>query len=216
MRSKAILISRVCAVWCVAVVLGMPALARGGIDQSLRNAIDTEFPPARPHRGLLTAQAAIEPQKVNTYVVLLRGGIPAGKAEFFITNQEYDYRASVIDVATESISTRRGKVYAYLPVGQVMLVAETKYSHRTVYLKLLSASVYEGRRLSEKHPSRVATMVGFTLPREMVTQRDRDAALAALTKWVRPFHSLDAAMAFAEELSSPQAAHSKSHGATTR
>lgn len=182
----------------VALIGGWSVPAQAGMKPSLRAAVDGHFAPAQPHRGLETAQEPIDAAKVHTYVTLAHGAIAAAKAEWFVTNQAYEYRPVLIDVAKGTITTRRGKVYTYLDRGVVMMVTATEYSGNTIYLKLLSADVH--RSMKEKHPSRVGVMLGFKFPAAQLSDSNANAVIAEIQKWVRPFRDYRAAAEFSAQL----------------
>lgn len=169
--------------------------ASAAVPQGLRAVVEDHFAPAQPHHGLETAQAAIDPTKIRTYVTLVQGGIAAAKAEWFVTNQAYEYRPVVIDVATGTPKTRRGKVYTSLDRGTILFVAGVEFSGNTIYVKLLSADIH--RSISESHPSRVGVLLGFKFPAAQLTDGHVDAVIAEMMKWIHPFRNYESAAAFA-------------------
>lgn len=181
--------------------LAVPAEAK--LPPKIAEAIESAYPPAEPHRGLDSAYVQPEPAKLKGAAVVMKGGVPAERARFFISWDEYDYRGVAVDLrrGKEEVTTRRGAPYAYLKPGDVMLVAGIKELGGTVYLKLLSAEVYvpENRR-SEKRHSRVAVMLGFTLPKAILADDDAPAALAAIGEWLKPFPNCDEAKAYAMKI----------------
>lgn len=160
--------------------------AHAKFSASIRDAVQSAYTPAEQHRGLQTAAEPLEWSKVHTFVVLEHAGIPADKAFWFVTNQEYQYRGVAVDLATSRMTTRRGSIYTYLDRGLVMFVSGVNFSGKTVYLRLLSADVYHPKEHAERYPSRVGVTLEFPLTPEM---RSGDAApvLAALAAWVQPF-----------------------------
>ena len=169
------------------------------IDRATRTRIEATFQPAVEHPGLRNHQELLLPGNLRGFVTLVQGGIPAEKSEFFITNNVYEYRPVVVDVKSGSTTTRRGKAYTYLDRGMVMIISGVKYFGNTVYLELLSSNIYAKHTLKEKHPSRVAVMLGFKLPAATVAAGS-DAVIAELSKWVQPFRDRGNAEEFAEEL----------------
>lgn len=180
---------------------GLSSVAWAKLPEALRTAVTAEYRPAVDHPGLHSAQEPLEPGQLRGFVTLVQGGIPAAKAEWFVTNQDYDYRPVVVDLATNTLKSRRGKIYTFLDTAQVLLIADTLYSGNTVYLKLLSAEPFQPLVRTERHPSRVGVMLGFKVPRSM-TSDDGTAALQALQAWVRPFPDRAGAEAFAVTLRS--------------
>lgn len=185
----------------IAVALCLPLPLDAKIAPSVRERIAARFPPAVPHRGLLNAQDPLEPGKLRGFVVLLKDGLPAEKAFWFITNQDYEYRPVVID--GETIATRRGPTYTYLRMGQVMAIAALEFSGNTVYLKLLSPEIVAHAGSKENHPSRVAVMLGFRLSKHVAAE-DPAGALAAIETWLKPFPDQPSAAAHAARLISPK------------
>ena len=160
------------------------------------------YPPAIEHRGLKNAYYEPESSKLKGYVVIEKGGIPAERARYFISFEEYDYRGVVVDLSKDDrISTRRGPVYAYLQRGDVMAVVDVTSLGRTVYFKLMSADIYvPDERRSDKHFSRVTVMLGFKFPKEVFKADDSKYVIEKLGEWIRPFTGLDAAEAYANGL----------------
>ncbi|MBI2346114.1 MAG: hypothetical protein HYV03_04370 [Deltaproteobacteria bacterium] len=181
-----------CVICLFSATAALPAHAR--FAKTVRAELVARFVPAMMHRGLLTAQEPLEHGKLRGFVVIERDGLPADKAYWFITNQEYSYRPVII--ADDTITTRGGLAYMFLKRGQVMAVTGIEYSGQTVYLKLLSPEpvVPPGRR--ERFPSRVATMVGFKFPKA-VADGDPAAVLATIESWVKPFPDRAGAEAYA-------------------
>ncbi len=176
------------AALCVAQV------AHAKIPASVRTMVENIFAPALPHRGLTTAQEPLQPNLLHGAVRLLLGAIPAEKADWYITNTKYDYRPTVIDVATEEQTTRRGHVYTYLDRGQIMIISAVEYSGSTIYLKLLSPDAMQRSGGGEAHPSRLAAMVGFKFS-DALLNGPADAVITAMQKWLEPFASIESAFA---------------------
>ena len=183
-------------------LLLLPAVALAGMPPKVERALRDSFPPAEWHHGLETAAEQIDPGKLRGYVVVLRGGIPAERARFFITWEDYDYRGVTIHADKgDEITTRRGAPYTYLQPGTVMAVADLSDFNTTAYLKLISPEVYvPDERALEKHHSRVTVMLGVKLPKDLLKADDEQAVLAKLDEWLKPFKSLDEAKAFATQL----------------
>lgn len=186
----------------LSVVLFLPAVGVAKIGTSVREQVVARFPPAATHRGLMTAQSPLEPEKLRGFVVIEKGGIPAEKAFWFVTNQDYEYRPVVIE--DETIATRRGTTYTYLQPGQVMAITALEFSGNAVYLKLLSIAPVAREGAREKHPSRVATMLGFKFPKA-VAASDADAVLNTIASWCKPFPDRAGAEAYAAQVNASTA-----------
>lgn len=160
---------------------------------------DENYPSAKWHHGLETAAVKPDFSKIAGYVVLMKGGIPAERAEFYISWGEYDYRGVTIE--GDKVKTRRGSIYTFLKSGDVMAIAKTNKIGRTFYLKLISPDVYipDNRREDKRH-SRVTTAVGIKLPKDVYDSDNTDAALNVFGGWFKPFTNLDDAKAFADTI----------------
>jgi hypothetical protein len=173
-------------------------------DLAIDDAVYKAYTPAVMHYGLKSAYENPDPEKLRSFVVLERGGIPAERARFFVTWSDYDYRGVVIHLndKDEKITTRRGKPYTYLKRGDVMAVVDYKRFNTTVYLKLLSADVYipENKKNDKRH-ARVSVMLGFKFPRGIIKRDDSDAVLAAMAQWLKPFPDVQQAKAYARGIS---------------
>lgn len=179
------------------ILTSVPAYA--GISENIKNAISHAYVAAEQHRGLETAQEPIDAGKLRDYVVLAQGGIAAEKARWYVTNQEYDYRPVVLDIKNNKIKTRRGKIYTFLDAGEVMILAGVKYSGNTVYLRLLSAEVYENN-IKEKHPSRVGVLVGLKFPNNLLNSENAEPVLTKLNELLPSFRNLALANSYAKSL----------------
>lgn len=147
---------------------------------SFKDAFEAEFRPAQRHRGLEIAEAPLDPKKLNGFVEVMRDGIPAEKADWFIGYENYEWRGAYI--TGDSISTsRRDKPYAYLKPGDVMAVAAVEYQLGKVYMKLISPEVYIAAGEKGRHPSRVTTMLSLDI---------NDQTLPVIRKWVRPTNAV--------------------------
>ena len=176
------------------------AVAGAALPAAIDKAVLSTYPPAVAHKALKSAHAEPDPAKLRGFVVVEKGGVPAERARYFISFQEYDYRGVVVDLSKEgAVSTRRGKIYTYLKRGDVMAVAGVESFGRTIYLKLISAGVYvPGERSGDKHFSRVTVMLGFEFPKEVFKADDADAVIQAMGEWLKPFPNADAAEAYAK------------------
>lgn len=165
----------------------------------IEQALLTNYPPAQEHHGLESAHVPPDPGKLNGFVVLERGGVPAERARFVISWEAYDYRGAVVDLKKEeALTTRRGPVYTYLQRGDVLAVAGLKDFNNTIYMKLLTPEIYipENRRQEKRH-SRVTVMLGFKFPKEVIKADDAEAVVKALGEWLKPFSNVEAAQAYA-------------------
>lgn len=191
------------AVFALFAVCPSPAHAK--IPPKIMAAVVGTYPPAEDHPGLQSAHEEPIAGKLHGYVVVEQGGIPAERARFLISWEQYDYRGAVVDLRKGGlVETRRGEIYTYLQRGDVMAVAGIKEFAGTIYLKLLSADVYtpENRR-SEKRHSRVTVMLGFRLPKEVLAGDDAEWVLGKMKEWLKPFQDVDAAKAYAAKLTKP-------------
>lgn len=196
------------------LLLAMPAQAK--FPPKIEQAMYAAYPPAEPHRALETAYEQPDPSKMRGYVVLERGGIPAERARFFISWQEYDYRGVVIHLdKDEKMTTRRGAPYTYLQRGDVMAVAGIKYFHRTVYLKLLSSDTYvpENKAKGKRH-SRVTVMLGFKFPKKVIKEDDAEEVIGSIEKWLTPFPDVKEAQAYVTKIRGEAGEASKASKAT--
>lgn len=193
---------------CIVPAIFITSLAEAKLPQKISDEIANTFKVAEPHHGLDTAYVPPDPSKLRGAVVILRGGIPAEKARYFISWDEYDYRGAVVhaeknspqsaDGASGELTTRRGAIYTYLQPGDPMIVVGIKDFSGTVYLKLLSPDVYvPDNRRSEKRHSRVTVMLGFKLPKELVSKDDAEGVLKLIGEWIKPFQAVDSAKAYA-------------------
>lgn len=153
------------------------------------------YVPAQANYGLDRAVVAPDPSKWGGFVVLMKGGLPAERAAFYINWEDYDYRGVTID--GEEIKTRRGSVYAFMQKGDVMAVAGIDKMGRALYLKLITPDVYiPENRQSDKRHSRVTNMINFKLPKDVYKSDDAEKAMQILEEWFKPFENLDEASKF--------------------
>lgn len=159
-----------------------------GMPQKISDAINVNFPKADPHRGLEVAYENVDPSKIHCYVVVEQGGIPAERARYFISWDDYDYRGVVVHLdKDEKIATRSGAPYAYLQKDDVMMVADVKYFNDTIYFKLISADIYKPEaKLSEKKFSRVTVMLGFKFPKRIIKSGDAEFVIKEILRWLNP------------------------------
>ena len=159
------------------------------------NELEFVYPPAEWHRGLDSPSEPIDPLMVKSYAVILKGGIPAERAEFYIGWEDYDYRGASIE--GDEIKTRRGSIYTFLRPGDVMAVVNIDHMGKRLYMKLISADVYiPENRSGEKRHSRVTVMLEFKLPKDVYNNDDAEKALELVSDWIKPFRDIDDAKAF--------------------
>lgn len=181
------------------MVLSFPAMA---VPKKFMEAVRDAYPPGEPHRGFETAYEDLDPNKLRGFIVVQQGGIPAERARFFISWDDYDYRGATIHLDEQGrISTRIGSVYAYLQRGDVMTVADVKQFGDVVYLNLITPDVYipDARGVEKRH-SRVTVGLGFEIPKSVVKSGDADELLRLMAEWVKPFKNKDDADRYAREL----------------
>lgn len=186
--------------WILLIGLLWPLPLHAKITAPVREQLEARFPPAVAHAGLLTAQEPLDPAKLRGFVVLEKDGIPAGRAFWFITSQEYDYVPVVIE--GDSLSVRRGKAYTFLQRGQVMAIAGVEWSGNTVYFRLLSPDHVVRATKLERHPSRVAVMLGFKLPKATM-EGEADTVRQTIEPWLKPFPDRASAEAYATRYTQP-------------
>lgn len=157
------------------------------------------YQPADWHRALESAYEQPNPSKLRGYVVLMRGGIPAERAAFYISWSDYDYRGVTID--GDKVTTRRGQPYTYLQTGDVLAIADTDRMGRILYLKLITPEVYiPENRANQKHHSRATTQIAFKMPKDVYKGDDAGKAMELLGEWFKPFTNIDDAKSFAVSL----------------
>ncbi|MBU4484254.1 hypothetical protein KKA47_02405 [bacterium] len=157
------------------------------IPENLKKDIESMYRPATPHRGLDSAYEELDLSKINTYVVLKQGGIPAEKASWYITWSDYDYRP--VRIKDDKVKTRSGSVFAYLKAGDVLAVSYVEYASKFVYLKLITPQIYKPSVAKEKKYSRVTAMLGFQFPKNVISNADSKTILKKLNEWVEPFNT---------------------------
>lgn len=154
---------------------------------------------AEMNYGLKRATVAPDPNKWGSFVVLMKGGLPAQRAEFYIGWGDYDYRGVTIE--GDEVKTRRGKIYTFLKKGDVLAVVDTDRLGGTLYMKLITPEVYvPENRQSDKRHSRVTCQVAFKLPKEIYNSDDVAAAMNIVGEWFKPFTTLDAAKEFSQSI----------------
>lgn len=179
-------------------ILTLSSAIYAKLPENVRQQIEAEYAAAVWHRGLESAQEPVDWSLVRDFAVLEVGAIPAEKAFWYITNQDYEYRSSVVDLGKDSLKTRRGKVYTYLDAGTVMIVSAVKISGNRIFVKLLTPEIFSPPARHEKRPSRVGAVLEFKVPK---AQRDDGAAIVtALQSWIKPFETRAAAEAYAKTL----------------
>jgi hypothetical protein len=168
------------------------------ISRELEEAVENTYTPSLPQDGLISAQAGLDSEKLRTIVVVEKGGIiPAERAFYFITPQNYDYRGAVID--GESVKTRNGRPYMYLPQGAVMAVADVVRSGRTIYLKLISLRAMQSSTRPKKKATRVTVMLGFKFDKSVYDNNEVIKVLSKIKEWVTPFSNVNDAVAYSEK-----------------
>lgn len=185
-----------------AMALLIPLAASAGAPKKIAQSFRETYPPAEWHKGLESAYEQVDPSKLHGFVVIQKGGIPAERARFFISWDDYDYRGANVHLSDGGrVTTRRGSPYTYLQAGDVMAVAEVKEFGRTYYLKLITPDVYipMDRMLAKRH-SRVTVMLGFELPKEVTSADDAEKAMALIGEWAKPFGNLEDAKRFSQQL----------------
>lgn len=163
--------------------------------QSIVSWWNETFHAAEAHPGLLHGYDVFEAQKIKQYAVLLQDGIPAEQPPNFITWQDYDYRAAVID--GQKIKTRRGKAYTRLRKGTVLAVVAPDHFANRLYVKLISAEPYRAADDHAKELARVTVMLGFQFPRKVLAKDDLAPIQQTLDQWIKVFSTRAEAEQFA-------------------
>ncbi len=190
---------KILSVICVLVLTAVSLAAFAKKPQKIWDEFVKNYQKAEWHYGLERAYEAPNPAKLKGYVVLVKGGLPAERAAFYIGWGDYDYRGVTID--GEKVTTRRGAPYTYLQKGDVLAIADTDHIGRTLYIELITADVYvPENRKGEKHHSRVTLQVGYKLPKDVYESDDPQKAMELLGEWFKPFTSLDDAKNFASQM----------------
>jgi len=183
---------------CIAVlVFAADAVAKK--PTNITKEFELLYPPAVDHRGLENPIESLDLSKMKSYAVILKGGIPAERAAFYIGWEDYDYRGATID--GDEIKTRRGPIYTFLQPGDVMAVVNADHLGRTLYIKMISADIYiPENRSQEKRHSRVTVMLGLKLPKDVYKDDNVQKAVEILGEWLRPFKDIDDAKTFGAKL----------------
>lgn len=181
------------------LVVALPGNVYAKRTPNIWKAFEYNYAPASGSKGLNTAAADLDLKTIKTYVVVMKGGIPAERAAFWISWAEYDYRGVTID--NDSIDTRRGEVYTYLQTADVMAVAGLDQRGSALYMKLISPEIYiPENKKSEKRHSRVTNEVGIKLPNQIYRYDDARGAMSYIADWFRPFSTLETAKRFSREM----------------
>ncbi|MBI4211767.1 MAG: hypothetical protein HY540_03935 [Deltaproteobacteria bacterium] len=167
--------------------------------KEMSKVLNERYPSAVSHDGLEVASKKFESEKIRSYVVVKKEGIPAEQARYFITWQEYEYRPAYVKEG--KIKTRRGDAYTFLRLGDVMAVVDSSYYGKKIWLRLISPETYvPADRSDEKRFSRVTTKFGVWLPKGVWEIDDASAVAAAFDEWIMPFKTLDEAKTFSATL----------------
>jgi hypothetical protein len=174
----------------------------------IKDEFSTAYPPAIWYEGFESAYNAPDLSRVKGYVVVMKGGLPAQRAAFYISWGDYDYRGVTID--GDKVSTRRDSVYAFLNKGDVLAITDTDSLGRTLYMKLMTPEVYiPENRASLKHHSRVTLEACFKLPKDVFKADDPAKAMELLGEWFKPFKSYEEAKSFAAQMTNDKAQMTK-------
>lgn len=184
------------------LIFAVPPNAWAKLPQKIAEAVSLNYPAAEEHKALENAYFKPEESKMRGYVVVLKGGIPAERASYYIDWDEYDYRGVEIHLDKDgAMTTRRGSPYTYLKPGDMMAVAGVKSFGRTIYLKLLSAGIYKpDDRANEKRFSRVTVLLGFTFPKDVFANDNAEEVVGKIGEWLKPFPNLIEAGAYASTI----------------
>jgi len=187
---------------CLIVILFVPVLAEAKVSKEFRALFEETFVPATPDEGFVTAQAELQIDKVKTFVVIEKDNIiPAGRAFYMFTAQEYEYRGAVVD--GEQVKTRHGKIYTFLPKGAIMALVSDVYSGRHIYLKLLSLRSIPSTLHPKMEETRAAVMLGFKFDKSILKNEEMDKVRSAIDGWVKPFKTYTEAFTYSEKIKIP-------------
>lgn len=165
----------------------------------IKEEFKTLYPAAIWYEGFERAYNAPDLSRVKGYVVVMKGGLPAQRAAFYISWAEYDYRGVTID--GEKVTTRRDSIYTFLNKGDVLAITDNDSMGRTLYLKLMTPEVYiPENRASAKHHSRVTLEACFKLPKDVLKADDSAKAMELLGEWFKPFKSYEEAKEYTAAL----------------
>ena len=174
----------------------LPMVVHATLSKSAQERIEQQFTPAIAHRALKIGVEKLDPSKLKTIVVLKQGGIPAGRAPYFISLGDYDYFPS--EIRGDSLyKIRPLRPYTFLPAGTVMIVSKMDYRGNKLFLELLSLN--EVNVDNSTHPSRVAARVGVAFDRRTIAQNNTDAIMERLMSWFTPFATQDEAIRFVDK-----------------
>lgn len=180
----------------------IPNVSFARVSKEIKGVVENVYQPAVFHLGLETAQEPLEPDLLKTFVVVEKNNlIPADRAFYMITPQNYEYRGAVVD--GEVVKTRMGKPYMYLPKGTIMTVVDDIFSGRTVYLKLLSIQKMKSPMYPKKKPTRVSVMLGFKFDKTTAEFSDAGPVIARIKEWVKPFKTYSGAVKYSQGISVP-------------
>lgn len=157
-----------------------------------------KYIPAVHHWALENAYEDPNPAKLRGHVVLMKDSLPAGRAYWFITMAEYEYRP--VDIINGQSKTYRGNPYVYLGRGQVMLISDVSFTSHMIYIKLLTDKRVAPEGRVEKHPSRAAVMLGFKFPSDVIANAKMDEIFKVVGEWLQPFPDATAARQFAAQM----------------
>lgn len=172
--------------WTTVVVLAWSqAAAAADLPPRIAAALLQYYPPAVWHRGLETAHESLDRTKLRGFVTVRKEGIPAERARFFISWQEYDYRTALVE--NGQVTTRRGNVYAYVMPGTTMTVTAIESFGRNIYLRLITPDVYvPPEHGGDKRHARVTVRFGIRFPQEVFDRDDAATVVAAFADWLTP------------------------------
>jgi len=186
----------------VVLLLGVSAVAEAKVSKQFRALFEETFVPATPDEGFVTAQADLKMDKVKTFIVIEKEGvIPAGRAFYMFTPQEYEYRGAVVD--GDRVKTRHGKIYTFLPKGAIMALVSDVYSGRHIYLKMLSLRSIPSSLHPKMEETRAAVMLGFKFDKSVLKNDDIDTVRSTIDGWVKPFKTYTEAFTYSEKIKIP-------------
>ena len=184
---------------CFLIIL-LPAISFAKSARQFMGRVNDVYPSAERSQSFITAAEDLELSVVNSYVILMQGGIPAERAERFIGWGPYDYRGTNVNLETQRVTTRRGSVYTYLKKGDILAVANVISIGRLIYFKLITPEVYTPiNRIVDKHHSRVTLTLIFSIPKKYRENGNSEKVLELLKGWLVPFRRYADAKAFSAD-----------------
>ena len=183
---------------CFILIVGFLPSALAKEPSKIWQEFEKIYVPADYHYALVSAHENLDPQKLRGFVVVMKDGIPAERAPFYISWGDYDYRGVTIN--GEKVTTRTGSAYAHLKAGDVMAISDIDHLGKTLYMKLISPEIYIPKDKAEKkRHSRVTNQILFKVPKDVFKQDDAPKAVELLGEWFKPFQNINDAKVYVDK-----------------